>query len=99
MIKLVKKSCAYCSGTGKVANKAVAGLWSKCVACDGYRFVFVAESAIQCEECGGTGKKATTPEVLEPYRCQRCRGKGWSEPKAALDKTVPHYRKERLSRK
>lgn len=82
MASFVKRQCAYCNGAGKIARHGVNGVWTKCVACDGFKFVFVPDTYTKCEDCDGTGQKASKLESMTPYRCRRCKGTGWSLPHA-----------------
>jgi DnaJ-class molecular chaperone len=80
MARYVRRVCGYCDGKGKVADATPVPTWRTCVACDGFRFVFVPGDHIKCPDCGGTGRHHPGVRYQKPTRCKRCRGTGWTEP-------------------
>jgi DnaJ-class molecular chaperone len=66
--------CMNCEGEGKYHNKAHASEGATCGVCDGVGRVLVAQPAIECIHCGGTG------DVPGDLFCPDCFGTGWVLP-------------------
>ena len=66
-VKIVKKTCNACGGTGKEDCYSCHGTgnWGKCVFCKGFGFHDFGAGSV-CRDCGGSGLQ----------RCDRCHGFG-----------------------
>lgn len=61
--------CAWCAGTGKCAVSV--GYVISCLVCGGKGALSVAQPAVPCSPCEGTGRRAASKQ------CLTCAGSGW----------------------
>jgi DnaJ-class molecular chaperone len=70
-LNFASANCLWCRGSGKDDSL-------QCDACDGKGHVLVAQPALKCTRCEGTGVELDRMTYRAP-RCVDCGGSGWED--------------------